>query len=54
MLSKYEWRIKEPITKDIISQYPEINPIIVQLLWNRDIKIYRILITLLTQIIKIY
>lgn len=38
MLSKYEWRVKEPITKDIISQYPEINSIIVQLLWNREIK----------------
>jgi len=38
MKSKYQWHINTPITKDIIAQYPEINPIILQLLWNRDIK----------------
>jgi single-stranded-DNA-specific exonuclease len=38
MKAKYQWHIKSPIRKDIISQYPEINPIILQLLWNREIK----------------
>jgi len=38
MKSKYQWHINAPITKDIIAQYPEINPIILQLLWDRDIK----------------
>jgi single-stranded-DNA-specific exonuclease len=38
MKSRYQWHINNSITEDIISQYPEINPIIIQLLWNRDIK----------------
>jgi single-stranded-DNA-specific exonuclease len=38
MKSKFQWHIDSPITKDVLSQYPEINPIILQLLWNRDIK----------------
>ncbi len=37
MKAKYQWHINKPITKDILSQYPELNPIILQLLWNRDI-----------------
>ncbi|MEY3470908.1 MAG: hypothetical protein RLZZ223_258 [Candidatus Parcubacteria bacterium] len=37
MISKYEWRIKTPISKETISQYPEISPVILQLLWNRNI-----------------
>jgi single-stranded-DNA-specific exonuclease len=38
MKAKYQWHINSPITKEISSQYPEINPIILQLLWNREIK----------------
>lgn len=38
MKSKYQWHIKPAITKDIINSYPELNPIILQLLWNRDIQ----------------
>ncbi|MEX0596666.1 MAG: single-stranded-DNA-specific exonuclease RecJ [Candidatus Paceibacterota bacterium] len=38
MKTKYQWHIKDTITKDIISQYPEISPLILQLLWNRGIK----------------
>lgn len=39
MKSKYQWHIKNPIAKEIITQYPEINPIILQLLLNRDVDI---------------
>jgi len=38
MKAKYQWHINSPITKEISSKYPEINPIILQLLWNREIK----------------
>ena len=38
MKSKYQWHIQTPINKEIAVQYPEINPVILQLLWNRDIK----------------
>jgi single-stranded-DNA-specific exonuclease len=38
MQSKYKWHIQSAITKDIINKYPELNPIILQLLWNRDIQ----------------
>ena len=38
MKSKYQWYINKTLTQDIISQYPEIDPMILQLLWNRDIK----------------
>ena len=37
MKAKFQWHIASTITQDILSQYPEINPIILQLLWNRDI-----------------
>lgn len=38
MKSKYQWHIHTPINKEISAQYPEINPIILQLLFNREIK----------------
>lgn len=31
------WKIKEKITEDLIIKYPEINPIVLQLLYNRGI-----------------
>lgn len=37
MKSKYQWHISNPITQDVLIQYPEISPIILQLLWNRKI-----------------
>jgi len=37
MKSKYQWNIQPPITPDIMSQYPELNKTILQLLWNRGI-----------------
>lgn len=37
MKSKFQWHINKTISEDIVSQYPEINPILLQLLWNRGI-----------------
>ncbi|MGA1050092.1 MAG: single-stranded-DNA-specific exonuclease RecJ [Minisyncoccia bacterium] len=37
MKSKFQWHINKIISEDIIAQYPEINPIVLQLLWNRGI-----------------
>jgi single-stranded-DNA-specific exonuclease len=38
MKSKYQWHISNPISEDIIMQYPEIHPFVLQLLWNRELK----------------
>lgn len=32
------WVVAKPITKEIFDQFPEIDPVVLQLLWNRDIK----------------
>lgn len=32
------WRIKEKITEELITKYPEINPVILQLLHNRELE----------------
>jgi single-stranded-DNA-specific exonuclease len=37
MKSKYKWNIHTSIGSEITNQYPEINPTILQLLWNREI-----------------
>lgn len=37
MKSKYQWHINKPITLDILTQYPEIDSTILQLLLNREI-----------------
>jgi single-stranded-DNA-specific exonuclease len=34
-----KWQIKENISQDFINRFPEIDPVILQLLWNRGIKI---------------
>lgn len=37
MKSKYQWNIKDTISETIVGQYPELDPVILQLLWNRGI-----------------
>lgn len=36
-LSDKQWLVSEPIGQTILDQFPEINPVILQLLWNRGI-----------------
>src|SRR3989338_2681933 len=33
-----EWRVTEPISEEVKQQFPEIHPVILQLLWNRGFR----------------
>ena len=33
------WQVKDSVTKDFLNKFPEIDPVILQLLWNRGIKV---------------
>ncbi|KKS74453.1 MAG: Single-stranded-DNA-specific exonuclease RecJ [Parcubacteria group bacterium GW2011_GWA2_42_80] len=32
------WQLAEPISADILGQFPELDPVLLQLLWNRGLK----------------
>ncbi len=32
------WIIADPITKDVQDQFPELDPVVLQMLWNREVK----------------
>ena len=38
MITEKRWIVASPITSEIINKYPAINPVILQLLWNREIR----------------
>ena len=36
-MNKYKWKIKEPLSREVIDKFPEINPAVLQLLYDRGL-----------------
>lgn len=37
-MNKYQWIIKEPLSEEVRAQFPQVLPVVLQLLWDRGLK----------------